>query len=57
MQHPYKHHLFLVIYSNMDIHTDVTKDLKEREINKMKGHLSDTVIFTPNTPIFTPFLP
>lgn len=43
--------------TTMDIYTDVTKDLKEREINKMKGHLSDTVIFTPITPNFTPFLP
>lgn len=40
----------------MDIYTDVTKELKEREINKLKGTLSDTMIITPSTPISTPFL-
>ena len=42
--------------TTMDIYTDVTKDLKEREINKLNGTFSDTMIITPSTPISTPSL-
>ena len=42
--------------TTMDIYTDVTKELKESEINKLKRNLSDEVIITPSTPISTPFL-
>jgi len=42
--------------TTMDIYTDVTKDLKEREINKLNGTFSDMMIITPSTPISTPSL-
>ena len=42
--------------TTMDIYTDVTKDLKEREINKLNGTFSEMMIITPSTPISTPSL-